>query len=74
MAKSGLHVMKGKPYIGASPDGLMFCSCCGETIVEIKCPYCIRDLSVCKSWEKTDFLVLRNNTTSVLYVRSQFGG
>ena len=30
--------------------------------MEIKCPYCIRDFSVCESWEKTDFLVLRNNT------------
>ena len=30
--------------------------------MEIKCPYCICDLSVCESWEKTDFLVLRNNT------------
>ena len=62
LAKSGLRIMKGKPYIGASPDGLMSCSCCGEAIVEIKCPYCIRDLSVSASWEKTYFLVLRNNT------------
>lgn len=26
----------------------------------IKCPYCIRDLTVCESWEKSDFLVLKN--------------
>ena len=54
--------MKEKPYIGASPDGLMSCSCYGEAIVEIKCPYCIHDLTVHENWEKTDFLVLKNNT------------
>ena len=25
-------------------------------------PYCIRDLTVHENWEKTDFLVLKNNT------------
>ena len=64
LTKSGLRVMKGKPYIRASPDGLMSCSCCGQTIVDIKCPYCIRDLSVCESWEKTDFLVLRTTPSN----------
>lgn len=58
LAKSSLHVMKGKPYIGASPDELISCSCCGEATVEIKCPYCIRDLT--ENWEKSDFLVLKN--------------
>ena len=41
--------MKEKPYIGASPDGPMSCSCYGEAIVEIKCPYCIHDFLVLKN-------------------------
>ena len=32
-----------KPYIGASPDGLVCCSCCGEGVIEVKCPLCVRE-------------------------------
>ena len=28
-------------YIGARPDRLMSCSCCGKACIEIKCPYSI---------------------------------
>ena len=30
------------PYIGASPDGLVCCSCCGEGVLEVKCPLCVK--------------------------------
>ena len=30
-------------FIGASPDGLVECSCCGKGLLEIKCPYCIKE-------------------------------
>ncbi|XP_073258888.1 uncharacterized protein [Porites lutea] len=56
LTKSGLCVLKEKPYIGASPDGIMTCSCCGTTALEIKCPYSIWDLCVSEAWEQTDFL------------------
>ena len=26
-------------YLGATPDGFISCSCCGEGLLEIKCPY-----------------------------------
>ena len=29
------------PFIGASLDRLMLCSCCGKACIEIKCPYSI---------------------------------
>jgi hypothetical protein len=35
----GLHVNVQYPYLGASPDGLVACSCCGEGLLEIKCAY-----------------------------------
>ena len=38
--KSGLVINTQFPHIGASPDGLVCCDCCGEGIVEIKCPFC----------------------------------
>ena len=30
-------------HISASPDGLVDCTCCGEGVVEIKCPFCHRN-------------------------------
>jgi len=26
-------------YLAASPDGIISCTCCGEGLLEIKCPY-----------------------------------
>lgn len=56
LTKSGLCVLEDNPYIGASPEGIMTCSCCGTTALEIKCPYSIWDLCVSEAWEQTDFL------------------
>ena len=39
--KSGLWLMSNHQYLGASPDALVSCSCCGSGIVEIKCPLSI---------------------------------
>ena len=43
---SGLVINPQWPFIGASPDGVIECSCCGKGVLEIKCPYCHRDTSV----------------------------
>ena len=40
---AGLFVNPQYPYLGASPDGVVSCQCCGEGIIEIKCPYSLRD-------------------------------
>ena len=40
---TGLHVNPKYPHLGASPDGLTSCTCCGDGILEIKCPYSLRD-------------------------------
>lgn len=44
--KSGLHISLEHPYLAASPDGLVNCTCCGEGVVEIKCPFNGREQSV----------------------------
>ena len=36
----GLFLMPEKPFIGCSPDRIVFC-CCGKPCLEIKCPYSI---------------------------------
>ncbi|XP_072142295.1 uncharacterized protein [Dermacentor andersoni] len=34
----GLVISKENPCIGASPDGLVTCSCCATRVLEVKCP------------------------------------
>ena len=35
----GLFVDTKSPYIGASPDAIIYCKCCGMGVLEVKCPY-----------------------------------
>ena len=41
ISELGLVLNETMPYIGASPDQLMLCSCCDKACIEIKCPYSI---------------------------------
>ena len=41
----GLMLDKDYAYIGTSPDGIVSCSCCENSCLEIKCPYSINHLS-----------------------------
>ena len=41
--KSGLIINPLYPHLGASLDGFISCSCCGDGLVEIKCPYSVKD-------------------------------
>lgn len=43
MRDSGLVIHNRYPEIGASPDGVVRCDCCGEGSLEVKCPYLVRD-------------------------------
>jgi len=36
---TGIHVNATYLFLGASPDGLVECTCHGQGLVEIKCPY-----------------------------------
>ena len=35
----GFHIYLEHPYLGATPDGIVSCDCCGEGLLEVKCPY-----------------------------------
>jgi hypothetical protein len=41
ISKCGLFVMPASIYVAASPDRLVSCDCCGEGLLEMKCPYSI---------------------------------
>ena len=51
-----LVVHPDNPHLGASPDGVANCSCCGRGAVEIKYPYKYRD-GLIGSSDDTDFCV-----------------
>lgn len=40
---SGLFISLQDPFLGASPDSIVACDCCGKGCVEIKCPFCNKD-------------------------------
>ena len=40
---SGLFLLPEMAYIAASPDGLVKCDCCGQGLLEIKCPHSVSD-------------------------------
>ena len=40
---SGVILNPDFPYLGASPDGIVNCSCCGVGCLEIKCSSRYRD-------------------------------
>ena len=47
---SGLFISIEYPMFGASPDGLVQCTCCGEGLVAIKCPHTLRESGELVSW------------------------
>jgi hypothetical protein len=50
----GFHVNSDLPFMGASPDARVNCSCCGKGVVEIKCPYNFREKTVAEYIESPD--------------------
>ena len=56
--KCGLFLEHKKPYIGASPDAVASCKCHGFCVVEIKCPFNIRDKLITENVSECSFLEL----------------
>ena len=54
MHNTGFFINPSVPFLGASPDGLVSCDCCGVNVIEVKvlsvpkmtwsivCPTCMR--------------------------------
>lgn len=60
---SGLHIHPEYPYLGATPDGLVECDCCGKGVVEIKCPCCKRGVSINDAAEDPKFCLEEKDGT-----------
>ena len=46
---SGLVLHIEYPHMGASPDGIVSCECCGQGVIEIKCPFSCIDKTFLES-------------------------
>jgi hypothetical protein len=60
----GLFIHPEKTYLGASPDVLVECLCCGPGVVEIKCPYSIAHEN--PSHDNLNYLYLRDDGKTTL--------
>jgi len=41
---------------GASRDGLVWCDCCGDGVLEIKCPCCAKNDNIKDVEQKVDYM------------------
>ena len=62
VSECGLFVYPQKPFLGASPGGIVYCKCCGSGVCEIKCPYRFRDVDPEAAAGVKDFCLLKNRT------------
>lgn len=58
---SGLQINPAYPFLGASPDGLVSCACCGDGLLEIKCPFNCKDVGLQAAADNRDFCLELNN-------------
>ena len=77
VTRAGLRLDDTEHFIGASIDGLVECSCCEPAILEVKCPYSIRDGTVAVDGKKlqylTDDLKLKKNHTYYYQLQTYLG-
>ncbi|XP_052233785.1 uncharacterized protein LOC127846525 [Dreissena polymorpha] len=60
ISDSGLVISEELPFLGASPDGIWSCDCCGTACVEIKCPFKPHTQEEPISEKSCPFLTLRD--------------
>ena len=59
IAESGLVINPMWPHIGASPDGIISCTCHGVGVLEIKCPYCHRGTDIESAADNPNFCLVK---------------
>jgi hypothetical protein len=42
----GLCLNPRYPQFGASPDGMVYCECCGRGCIEVKCTFLLKNMSI----------------------------
>ena len=59
--KCGTFSGKIKSYIAASPGGVVTCKCHGKGLIDIKCPFRIRDKKTSESVRECGILITSDN-------------
>ena len=62
----GFYISEDNPYIGASPDGLVSCKCCGTGSIEIKCPFCKKCDVISDATDDPKFCLEQDGTSTTL--------
>ena len=73
ISNCGFFVSVEHPFLGASPDALIQCSCCGQGIVEIKCPLCVGETSLQEAADGVRNFCLEELTTNKLQLCRDHG-
>ena len=66
----GLLINHNWPFIGASPDGIIFCERCGKGTLEIKCPYCHKGENITSAVSDSQFF-LQKSSDGTLHLKHQ---
>ena len=61
----GLQVSPEKPWYGASPDSVTYCSCCKYGCLEVKCPLLLKDKSLKEEIHKTAFYLTYDSDNEI---------
>ena len=61
----GLVINPKWPYLGATPDGKVSCTCCGKGIVEIKCPYCHKESTIDNATQDKNFCLKKDSSGKI---------
>ena len=61
-SENGLFLSTDYPMFGATPDGVVSCDCCGNGILEIKCPFTRQS----KTMNELEWLVVDDDGESLL--------
>ena len=65
IAPVGLVLHHHKACFGASPDSMVECIYCGKGVLEVKCPYCLKE-SLNDAESSNNFCLARNSEGSLV--------
>ncbi|XP_062576556.1 uncharacterized protein LOC134238447 [Saccostrea cucullata] len=65
----GFHIFTEKPYMGATPDGLIMCKCCGKGLIEIKCSYSHQNETPYDIAGDSSYHLYRDESNGSVYLR-----
>ena len=70
ISDSGLDIDPRWPYLGASPDGIVCCKCCGRGVCEIKCPYAYRNCTIAEAAGQKNFCLKKDEFGKIYLEKS----